>query len=215
MRGRGEPCCGREPASTSSRRATSARTVRFAARGRPSRRWAPTSSTRFSPSEPICVLATVTPTVADRRPDRSAFTILGDSIWFATVAGGRLRNLERSPWVSVVVDEGEGDEHRAVAADGPVTLFDEPPDGAARALGAAIRLARRMGCQVVRAAPRAALLLTVPEGDTLHRAAARLQPLVGQRVEVSSSASACTGRAGRRAARRPASSSRSRRSART
>ena len=69
-------------------------------------------------------------TAKDRPQARPvAFTVLGDSIWFATVAGGRLRNLERSPWVSVVVDEGEGDEHRAVAADGPVTLFDEPPDG--------------------------------------------------------------------------------------
>ena len=72
----------------------------------------------------------------DRRPPKGrpqarpvAFTVLGDSLWFATVAGGRLKNLERTPWVSVVVAEGEGDEHRAVAADGPVTLFDEPPEG--------------------------------------------------------------------------------------
>jgi nitroimidazol reductase NimA-like FMN-containing flavoprotein (pyridoxamine 5'-phosphate oxidase superfamily) len=82
----------------------------------------------FLAARTYCVLATVTS--KDRPQARPvAFTVLGDSIWFATVAGGRLRNLERSPWVSVVVDEGEGDEHRAVAADGPVRLFDEPPDG--------------------------------------------------------------------------------------
>ena len=82
----------------------------------------------FLAARTYCVLATVT--AKDRPQARPvAFTVLGDSIWFATVAGGRLRNLERSPWVSVVVDEGEGDEHRAVAADGPVTLFDAPPDG--------------------------------------------------------------------------------------
>ena len=102
--------------------------MRYAVPGRPSRRWAATSSTTFSRPGRYCVLATVT--AKDRPQARPvAFTVLGDSIWFATVAGGRLRNLERSPWVSVVVDEGEGDEHRAVAADGPVTLFDEPPDG--------------------------------------------------------------------------------------
>src|SRR5690349_17572871 len=32
--------------------------------------------------------------------------------------------------------------------------------------------------------PSASIRTRVPEGDTLHRAAARLQPLVGQRLEV-------------------------------
>ena len=58
-----------------------------------------------------------------------AFTRLPRAFWFGTVAGGRLRNLERTPWVSVVIADGEGDEHRAVAVDGPVTLHSEPPDG--------------------------------------------------------------------------------------
>ena len=73
-----------------------------------------------------CVLATTT---ASGRPQARpvAFTVAGASIWFATDAGGRLRNLERTPWVSVVIAEGEGEAHRAVAADGPVTLSREPP----------------------------------------------------------------------------------------
>ncbi len=81
----------------------------------------------FLAEKTYCVLATTT---GRGRPQARpvAFTVLGDAIWFATVAGGRLRNIERMPWVSVVVDEGEGDEHRAVAADGPITIFDEPPE---------------------------------------------------------------------------------------
>ncbi len=75
-----------------------------------------------------CVLATAT---AKGRPQARpvAFAVLGDVFWFGTVAGGRLRNLERTPWVSVVIAEGEGDEHRAVTVDGPVELHPVPPDG--------------------------------------------------------------------------------------
>ncbi len=52
--------------------------------------------------------------------------MLGAAFWFATVAGARLRNLERSPWASVVIEDGDGDAHRAVAVDGPVTITDQP-----------------------------------------------------------------------------------------
>jgi PPOX class probable F420-dependent enzyme len=80
----------------------------------------------FLEARRYCVLATA---LQDGRPQARpvAFTVRGDEIWFATVAGGRLRNLRRTPWVSVVVTEGDGDEHRAVAADGPVEL-SEPPE---------------------------------------------------------------------------------------
>ena len=75
-----------------------------------------------------CVLAT---TAVGGRPQARpvAFIPLCDTLWFATAASGRLRNLERTPWVSVVVTEGDGDHHRAVIADGPVTISDTPPDG--------------------------------------------------------------------------------------
>ncbi len=75
-----------------------------------------------------CVVATTT---KQGRPQARpvAFSVVGGAFWLATVAGGRLRNLERTPWASVVVSEGEGDEHRAVAADGPVTISGRPPGG--------------------------------------------------------------------------------------
>jgi predicted nuclease with RNAse H fold len=75
-----------------------------------------------------CVLAT-----GSRRGRAQArpvgFTVYGEAFWFASVDGGRLRNLARTPWASVVVSEGEGSTHRAVAADGPVTIHEEPPAG--------------------------------------------------------------------------------------
>ena len=75
-----------------------------------------------------CVLATASPGGrAQARP--VGFTVFGGAFWFATVAGGRLRNVERTAWASVVVSEGEGAAHRAVAADGPVTVHEQPPTG--------------------------------------------------------------------------------------
>jgi nitroimidazol reductase NimA-like FMN-containing flavoprotein (pyridoxamine 5'-phosphate oxidase superfamily) len=74
-----------------------------------------------------CVFATTTP--RDRPQARPvAFLALGDAFWFATVAGGRLRNVRRSPWVSVVISDGQADAHRVAIADGPVTIHDAPPD---------------------------------------------------------------------------------------
>ena len=74
-----------------------------------------------------CVLATTSAQGhAQARP--VAFTALGASFWFATVAGARLRNLRRTPWASLVVAAGEGDQHRAVAADGPTTIVARPPE---------------------------------------------------------------------------------------
>lgn len=74
-----------------------------------------------------CVLATTTARGhAQARP--VAFTVMRASFWFATVAGSRLRNLGRMPWASVVVADGEGDYHRAVAADGPVAVVEHPSE---------------------------------------------------------------------------------------
>jgi nitroimidazol reductase NimA-like FMN-containing flavoprotein (pyridoxamine 5'-phosphate oxidase superfamily) len=56
-----------------------------------------------------------------------AFTVFGGSFWFATVAGARLGNIERTPWASVVIEDSDGDEHRAVAVDGPATITRHPP----------------------------------------------------------------------------------------
>lgn len=74
-----------------------------------------------------CVLATATARRhAVARP--LAFTVFGTSFWFATVTGSRLRNLELTPWASVVVADGEGADHRCVAADGEAAIVRPPPE---------------------------------------------------------------------------------------
>jgi nitroimidazol reductase NimA-like FMN-containing flavoprotein (pyridoxamine 5'-phosphate oxidase superfamily) len=82
----------------------------------------------FLTEHTFCVLATTT---GNGRPQARpvAFAVFGESFWFATVAGGRLRNVQRTPWVSVVISEGDGDRHRMVAVDGPVAVTADPPDG--------------------------------------------------------------------------------------
>lgn len=73
-----------------------------------------------------CVLATTNAHGrAIARP--VAFTVLGRSFWFATVAGPRLRNLRSTPWASLVIEDGDRGSHRAVAVDGPVTLTEDSP----------------------------------------------------------------------------------------
>lgn len=73
-----------------------------------------------------CVLATTDARGhAIARP--VAFTVLGASFWFATVAGARLHNIERTPWASVVIEAGDRGEHRAVALDGPTMITVQPP----------------------------------------------------------------------------------------
>lgn len=72
-----------------------------------------------------CVLATTTGRGhAIARP--VIFTVVEASFWFATVKGARLRNLERIPWASLVVEDGERGTHRAVAVDGPVRITHRP-----------------------------------------------------------------------------------------
>jgi nitroimidazol reductase NimA-like FMN-containing flavoprotein (pyridoxamine 5'-phosphate oxidase superfamily) len=75
-----------------------------------------------------CVLATATGRGHPQaRP--VAFVPFGETLWFATGASGRLKNLTRRPWISVVISEGDGGDHRAVIADGAVTVSDTPPAG--------------------------------------------------------------------------------------
>lgn len=78
-----------------------------------------------------CVLATAR---SDGRAHAApvAFVVAGGAFWFGTVAGLRLRNLHAKPWASVVVMEGDrdadalGDDppHRALTAEGPVSLYE-------------------------------------------------------------------------------------------
>jgi Pyridoxamine 5'-phosphate oxidase len=78
-----------------------------------------------------CVLATGRP---DGRAHAApvAFAVGDDALWFATVDGLRLRNLRATGWAALVVMEGQRDEddpaeqlpHRALTAEGPVTLHE-------------------------------------------------------------------------------------------
>ncbi len=69
--------------------------------------------------------------LATSRPDGRAhaapvaFSVEDGSIWVATVAGVRLRNLRVNPWASLVVFEGQrGASHRALTVEGPVRLHE-------------------------------------------------------------------------------------------
>ena len=75
-----------------------------------------------------CVLATTT---GQGRPQARpvAFIAFAEALWFGTGPGGRLRNVQREPWVSVVISDRDGDAHRAVVADGPVLVCEAPPVG--------------------------------------------------------------------------------------
>jgi len=70
------------------------------------------------------VLATGRP---DGRPHAApiAFSVWSGAFWIATVAGTRLRNLRARPYASIVVADGDVRvQHRAVIAEGPVTIHD-------------------------------------------------------------------------------------------
>jgi PPOX class probable F420-dependent enzyme len=66
---------------------------------------------------------------ADGRPQAApvSFVVRDGSLWFATVAGQRLRNLRANPQASFVIAAGEDDEHRVVTVEGRVRVH-EPTD---------------------------------------------------------------------------------------
>jgi hypothetical protein len=77
-------------------------------------------------------------TVASTRPDgrphaaMSSYLRSGTVFWLPTMANTvRGRNVAAQPWLSLVVAEGEGDEHVAVTAEGPaeVVALDAAPAG--------------------------------------------------------------------------------------
>ena len=70
------------------------------------------------------ILATVR---SDGRPQAApvAFHVKGGAFWIATVAGARVRNLRASPHAALVISEGERGNHRAVRAEGGVTLHED------------------------------------------------------------------------------------------
>jgi nitroimidazol reductase NimA-like FMN-containing flavoprotein (pyridoxamine 5'-phosphate oxidase superfamily) len=82
---------------------------------------------QFLDAHLYCVLATAT---SRGRPLARpvSFLILDATVWLATVDGARLRNLRRTPWVSIVVSDGDRDAHQAVVIDGSVRIVAAAPD---------------------------------------------------------------------------------------
>ena len=78
--------------------------------------------------------AVVGTTRADGRPHAamSVYVRRGTTFWLPTMAGSvRERNLRRTPWLTMVIAEGDHPMHIAVIAEGPaqvITLPEVPAD---------------------------------------------------------------------------------------
>ena len=73
--------------------------------------------------------AVVASTRADGRPHAamSAYIRRGSTFWLPTMAGSvRERNLHGTPWVTMVIAEGDHPEHVAVIAEGPAEVVAPP-----------------------------------------------------------------------------------------
>lgn len=85
--------------------------------------------------------AVVGSTRTDGRPHAamSVYTRRDTSFWLPAMAGSvRERNLRGTPWLTMVIAEGDHPEHIAVITEGPaevVSLSDVPPDVRAAAPG--------------------------------------------------------------------------------
>lgn len=62
----------------------------------------------------------------------SIFIVRGTTFWLPTMAGSvRERNLRRTPWLTMVIEEGNHPVHIAVIVEGPAEIVppvDVPPD---------------------------------------------------------------------------------------
>jgi len=55
----------------------------------------------------------------------SLFAVRSTEVWLPTVAGSvRERNLRDEPWMTLVVAEGDDDEHIVVILEGPAEVVD-------------------------------------------------------------------------------------------
>jgi hypothetical protein len=67
----------------------------------------------------------------DGRPHvaMSSFIVRRAEVWLPTVAGSvRARNLRSQPWLTLVVTEGEHDDHIVVILEGPAELTETPAE---------------------------------------------------------------------------------------
>lgn len=93
----------------------------------PSEAMQPQQLADFLSSHRYAVLATTRP---DDRPHAApvGFVVVQGVFWFASVAGARLRNLEQNRHASLVVIEGEDENHRALLIEGTTILHPPHPE---------------------------------------------------------------------------------------
>jgi general stress protein 26 len=108
-------------------RATAATAISYP----PDRRLSPAQLARYLDRRAFAVVGTAR---ADGRPHAamSLYFRRGTTFWLPTMAGSvRERNLRRTPWLTLVIAEGDHPEHIAVIAEGPaevVALAEVPAD---------------------------------------------------------------------------------------
>ena len=85
----------------------------------------------FLDSHRYAVVATTRPS-GKPHAAMTSYLRAGTIFWLPTMTGtARWRNVQAQPWLSLVVTEGEGDQHAAVTIDGPaetVPLEAAPTD---------------------------------------------------------------------------------------
>lgn len=86
---------------------------------------------RFLSANDYAVVATTRP---DGRPQAAplSYFVHEGCFWFATVGGQRLRNLEAMAHLALVISSGNGDDHSALIAEGPVEVLPASPELKAR-----------------------------------------------------------------------------------
>lgn len=75
------------------------------------------------------VFAVISSTRPDGRPHAamSGYIRQEAAFWLPTVSGSvRERNIRSQPWVSLVITEGEHDQHVVVIVEGPAVIMDLP-----------------------------------------------------------------------------------------
>jgi nitroimidazol reductase NimA-like FMN-containing flavoprotein (pyridoxamine 5'-phosphate oxidase superfamily) len=89
----------------------------------PERRLDAAALTRFLDRRTFAVIAT---TRANGRPHAtmSSYVRRGSVFWLPTLAGTvRERNIQRQPWASLVITEGDANEHVVVIIEGPAQMI--------------------------------------------------------------------------------------------
>ena len=83
------------------------------------RRMNATELAAFLDAHRYAVVATTRPS-GKPHAAMTSYLRVGTTFWLPTMSGtARWRNVQTQPWLSLIVTEGEGDQHAAVTVDGP------------------------------------------------------------------------------------------------